>query len=163
MKRAILIAAGFVLGAVAAVTVTGVMASDYLNIKRTAFAATDLSSTAINSAAWTGWKCGSEKAGIVFEIDYTFSAGTDIVMACETSDDPATANDAGFELPILFDSGTNGTSNSIQHKWVDERDASGKWTWESGTLPHPCINCSFTRTGGDANDKATVRWSVYTP
>ena len=162
MTRAILIAAGFVLGAVAAATVSTASA-EYISIKKTAFAATDLTDTAINTAAWTGWKCDSERAGIVFEIDYTFSAGTDIVMACETSDDPNTANDAGFELTILFDSGTDGTSNTVQHKWRDERDASGKWTWQSGTLPHPCINCSFVRTGGNANDKATVRWSVYSP
>ena len=138
--------------------------SMYLNHKKTAFATIDvLTNDAINTAVWTGWLPVHEFGAVVFEISHTYSAGTDVSMTCQTSDDPSTTAGSGYDVQKLQDSATAGTSDGYAHIWREPSGATNKWTWTVGNLPHDLINCSFVATGGDANNKATVRWRAVSP
>jgi len=119
--------------------------------------------TAINSAAWTGWIPVDSKRSVVLEVTYVNSAGSAVVLTCETSNNASTTNGSGFELHVLSDSGTVGTSTSTAHSWSNAVAGSELWTWTIANLPHDYINCSFVATGGDGNDTAAVRYRGVSP
>lgn len=118
---------------------------------------------AINAARWTGWISVPYHRSVTLEVNYTWSAASAVTMRCETSDDTDTANDSGFDLHILSDSATAGTSNSNTHTWSNAVTASEKWTWTAANLPHNFINCVFNGTGADGSDKVTVKHKRITP
>ena len=86
-------------------------------------------------------------------------------MSCWTSDDPDTANGAGFPVQILSDSVTTGTSDSVQHVWRQAvAMASEDWTWTvGGSLIHTFVNCSFDGTNADGDDTVAARWRTISP
>lgn len=139
--------------------------SGTLQIEKDPWAATTglASATAIDSAVWTGWMPVDSRRSIVLEITYTWNAGTAVTMVCESANPTLPANDAGFEVHQLSDSATVGTSTSVQHTWSNAVGASEKWTWTVSNLPHDYINCAITATGGNANDKAAVRYRGVSP
>lgn len=155
--------AAFVLGAVLVLAVPAARAQSYINIRKETLSAARINDLAINSARWTGWVSVPERRSIVIEVSYTWSAASAVTMRCETSDDNTTANDSGFDLPILSDSATAGTSDSYAHTWSNPVSASEKWSWTVSNLPHLYVNCVFNGTGADADDKVTVKTRGVSP
>jgi hypothetical protein len=119
--------------------------------------------TAINSAVWTGWIPVPSSRSLVLEVTYVQNAGTAVVMACETHNDASTTAGSGFELHVLSDSATTGTSTSTSHTWSNAVSGNELWTWTVANLPHDYVNCSFTATSGDGSDTAVVRWRRVHP
>ena len=141
----------------------GTARADYVSIKKASLSSAVIDDLAINSARWTGWRAVDEDRSIAIEINYTWSAATAVTMRCETTDDASTANDSGFDLHILSDSATAGTSDSVTHTWSNAVSASEKWTWTVSNLPHNYINCVFNGTSADGSDKVTVKTRGVTP
>lgn len=126
-------------------------------------AATVISAAAINSTQYTGWIEVEDDRSIAFEIAYTYSAATAVTMSCETADDGTTTNGAGFDLHVLQDSATAGTSDSYPHVWSNAVSADEKWTWTVWGLPHQYINCWFDGTSADGSDVVTVKHRRISP
>ncbi len=135
----------------------------YVTMQKDTMSSAKIDDLAINSARWTGWIEVQERRSLVVEVSYTYSAASAVTMRCETSDDASTANDSGFDLHILSDSGTAGTSSSVTHTWENSVSASEKWSWTVSNLPHNYVNCVFNGTGADASDKVTVKTRGVTP
>ncbi len=157
--------APFIAGALLAV-VAVLGASAYagpLYVLKEAWKASSLSATAIDSTAYTGWMQTEQYRSMALEINFTRSAATNVTMSCETSDDATTTNGAGFDLHILSDTATVGTSESDPHVWRFTTSASAKWTWTVANLPHNYLNCWFDGASADGSDKVTVRYRRITP
>lgn len=125
-----------------------------------------VAAAACNAASWTGWVDVSMYRSIVWELFFDGDASpatTAITMRCETSDDSSTANDGGYDVHILSDSATAGTSSSVTHTWSNPVSADEKWTWTVSNLPHNYVNCLFTCTSGDSGDAITVKHKRITP
>lgn len=118
---------------------------------------------AINASRWTGWILVIDKRSVTLEINYTWSAATAVTMRCETTDDASVANDSGWDLQIIEDSATSGTSNSFIHTWSNAVSASEKWSWSVSNLPHDYLNCKFDGTAADGSDKVTVKYKGISP
>jgi hypothetical protein len=140
------------------------VAAGPLFVHRGQLTATDLAATAINSAAWTGWMQVDKAGTVALEIAYTYSAGTAVTMRCESSDSSGTAADAGFDVHVLEQSATSGTSTSVVHTWSNAiSSADEKWTWNVTSIPHNFLNCALTATSGDGSDVATVKYKARSP
>lgn len=137
--------------------------ADYVTMKKESLSSARIDDLAISAARWTGWVEVQERRSLVLEIDYTWSAASAVTMRCETSDSAATANDSGFDLHILSDSATAGTSSSVTHTWSNAVSASEKWSWTVSNLPHNYVNCVFNGTSADGSDKVTVKTRGVTP
>lgn len=153
---------GLMLGAALAVSASPALA-DYVRIEKSALSAALINGLAINSSRWTGWRPVDEQRSLVLEIAYTYSAATAVTMRCETSDDASTANDSGFDLHILSDSATAGTSDSVTHTWSNAVSASENWTWTVANLPHNYVNCVFDGTSADGSDTVVVKSRGVSP
>lgn len=120
----------------------------------------------LDSAQWTGWIPAHKYRSIAF--DFTFTDANDsvtaVTMVCETEADGTTANDSGKELHILYDSATQGTSDSLQHTWSNATTNGEEWTWTVSNLPAPYLNCKIDATGTPAAaDVVTVVARGITP
>jgi hypothetical protein len=147
--------AGALFGVV--LVVAGVAASEVITTVRDdnpAYWGTKIDDTAINSAAYTGWIRAANVNAVAFDIDYTNSAGTAVTMTCQTSDVSTTANGSGRDLHVL--SISSGTATSTPITWSNAVAGNENWTWTVDNVPAPLLNCAFTATGGDGNDKVTV-------
>jgi hypothetical protein len=132
-------------------------------ITRTALSSAVINGLAINSTRYTDFLPVSDKRSITFEIAYTYSAASAVTMSCETSDTQSTTDGAGFDLHILEDSATSGTSNSLPHVWSNAVAGDESWTWTLTNLPHDYVNCWFDGTSADGSDTVIVKWKAATP
>jgi hypothetical protein len=165
MKTRILLAFAFAL-ALAAPTSVG--AGGYRSLQKSGWTAiTTLTAADISTAVWSGWLYAPESRSIAFEINFTRAvSATAVTMTCETANATSgamPANGSGYELHIIEDSSTSGTSNSFPHIWTYTTSTSKLWTWTVSNLPHSHLNCAFTATGGAATDVVTVRWRSISP
>ena len=153
---------GLILGAALAVSASA-RAATYVRMEKETLSSARIDDLAISAARWTGWLPVDERRSIVVEVAYTYSSATAVTMRCETSDSASTANDSGFDLHILNDSATAGTSSSVTHTWSNAVAASESWTWTVSNLPHNYINCVFNGTAAGAGDKVTVKTRGVSP
>lgn len=137
--------------------------ADYVSVKKETFAATSVAASTLASTRYTGWLPVQEKRSVVLEIAFTRSAATNVTMTCQSTNDTTTANGSGFDVHILGDSGTVGTSDSTPHTWRYTTSTTKKWSWTVSNLPHNYVNCAFAGASGGSSDLLTVRYSGVTP
>jgi hypothetical protein len=129
-----------------------------LYLGQTATGGTKISAQSINAAKYTGWIYVGDVKQLVLAIDYTNSAGTAVVMACHTALTNTGANGTGYFLPAITRTGTSAApvETTAPASWSNPVSGDEDWTWLIDNIPMPFINCNFTATSGDANDKVTV-------
>lgn len=141
--------------------------AEQVYINKTTLTATSLTAASCAGATnWTGWVPANVYRSIVWEIFFDADgsiATTGVTMRCESSDVNSTTADAGYDIHILSDSSTAGTSTSITHTWNNPVAADEKWSWTVTNLPESYVNCLFTCTAGDSGDVITVKYKQVTP
>lgn len=115
----------------------------------------------MNVDIWTGWIYVATYRSITFDIELVRDAATDVQMRCETSDDPVTANDAGFDLhaiDLLCAAGACTATSGIL-TWLNAVLGAELWTWQVTDIPGAFVNCLFTGTAAGVDDElsATAR------
>ena len=125
---------------------------------------TDISAATCAATRYTGWLQVPTSRSVALQILYN-SDGTPgasaVTMTCQTSDDSSVANGAGYDVHILSDSGTVGTSTSTVHTWSNAVSDDENWTWTVANLPENFVNCAFSC--GDVNDLLTVKDKRISP
>lgn len=150
-----------------ALSAPGVAFAQQVSITKEALAATSVSASSCGgSTNWTGWVLVNKYRSVVWQTLFDGDASpatTAVTMRCETSDSAATSNDSGYDVHILSDSATAGTSDSVTHTWSNAVTADERWTWTVANLPHNYVNCLFTCTSGNSDDTVTVHNKRITP
>lgn len=84
-------------------------------------------------------------------VEYTNSAGTAVVMTCTGSNDDGTTDFALQSCAV-----SAGTCTSTDATWSNAVSGDEDWMWKVDTQGALSVTCSFTATGGDGSDVATV-------
>jgi hypothetical protein len=128
---------------------------------------TKIDGLAISTARWTGWVNTGSMRSVAFDILFTDanSSVTSVTMVCESSTASSTANDSGYDLHVLYDSATEGTSTSVPHIWSYTTGGTKRWNWTVTNVPSEWLNCKFYYSGGTpaAADVITVVARGITP
>jgi len=124
-----------------------------------------LNAVTMAATRYTGWIYTDGSDDIVFLIEHTNNAATDVQMVCWSALDNSGANGTGYKVPFWTSTGSGAAPvvSGGQANWTWAVSGDDDFAVVLANAPGPWINCAFSGTSGGASDLLTVKVHGVSP